>query len=203
MEKIICEKCGKKFDSEEALAMHSNVKHPPEIDKSIKEVKIKKKAKNWFIFILILGFLAVGIYFMVSSSSLDCSAPAIETNIGGHQNLQQHIHSDLIITIHGEKQVIPANIGIGANLMRPTHTHDSTGKIHIEGPCASREYTLGEFFDVWGERFDNSCIFENCVDENSDLKMYVNDQENLDYNNYKMKDGDKIVIEYRGKNQLN
>jgi hypothetical protein len=31
------------------------------------------------------------------------------------------------------------------------HTHDGTGVIHVESPVR-RTYTLGEFFDVWGQR---------------------------------------------------
>ena len=30
------------------------------------------------------------------------------------------------------------------------HTHDTTGVIHIESPV-QRRYTLGEFFDLWGQ----------------------------------------------------
>ena len=30
------------------------------------------------------------------------------------------------------------------------HTHDATGVIHVESPVR-RVYTLGQFFDIWGQ----------------------------------------------------
>jgi hypothetical protein len=37
------------------------------------------------------------------------------------------------------------------------HTHDTTGVIHIESP-AQRVYTLGEFFDVWGQPLSSTQV---------------------------------------------
>lgn len=34
------------------------------------------------------------------------------------------------------------------------HTHDETGKIHIESPLI-RKFTLGDFFDIWGQPLSN------------------------------------------------
>ena len=55
------------------------------------------------------------------------------------------------------------------------HTHDDTGIGHIESP-ENRTFTLGEFFDIWGEKFSNSQIFDNIVEENYNktLTVYVN-----------------------------
>jgi hypothetical protein len=76
--------------------------------------------------------------------------------------LSVHIHAHLALFFHGEQIAIPCGIGI----VKPfriengfvgvgggfywLHTHDATGIIHIESPDA-RSYTLGNFFDVWGE----------------------------------------------------
>lgn len=64
-----------------------------------------------------------------------------------------HIHSHLSIFLNGQALAIPAGIGL---MRTPTldceyniHTHDHSGKLHIEGPApASR--TLGELFAIWG-----------------------------------------------------
>jgi hypothetical protein len=47
---------------------------------------------------------------------------------------------------------VPANIGIDLQhqCLYWLHTHDDTGIIHIESPDA-RTFTLGQFFDIWGQ----------------------------------------------------
>ena len=37
------------------------------------------------------------------------------------------------------------------------HTHAADGIVHIESPTP-RTYTLGEFFDVWGQPLDRSRV---------------------------------------------
>ena len=65
-----------------------------------------------------------------------------------------HIHSHLSIFVNGEARAIPANVG---NVETATtdchyyvHTHDRSGKIHIEPPVAS-SFTLGQLFAIWGQ----------------------------------------------------
>lgn len=43
----------------------------------------------------------------------------------------------------------------------PLHTHDVTGVIHIEAPAETR-FTLGERFQEWGVRLDDSCLGGYC-----------------------------------------
>jgi len=73
-----------------------------------------------------------------------------------------HIHDHLTIYASGVRQVVPAGIGIpgpqqvvngfveGGKCLYWLHTHDTTGVIHVESPV-QRVYTLGQFFDVWGQ----------------------------------------------------
>jgi hypothetical protein len=58
------------------------------------------------------------------------------------------------------------------------HTHDDTGVIHIESPD-DRNFTIGESFDIWGQTFDNSQIFDNIAGENINnaLNVYINGKE--------------------------
>jgi hypothetical protein len=76
--------------------------------------------------------------------------------------LKTHFHSHLALFYRGEQVAIPYGIGI----VKPfrvergfvgegsgyywLHTHDATGIIHVEAPD-ERAYTLGNFFDIWGE----------------------------------------------------
>jgi hypothetical protein len=77
-----------------------------------------------------------------------------------------HTHAHLAIFVRGAARVVPAGIGIGpprevASTSRGAyvlagacfawlHTHAADGIIHTESPTA-RTYTLGEFFDIWGQ----------------------------------------------------
>jgi hypothetical protein len=76
-----------------------------------------------------------------------------------------HIHAHLTIFVNGSPRQIPAGIGIpGAQAQNTAqgpyvssgtcfywlHAHAADGIIHIESPV-QRTYTLGDFFDEWGQ----------------------------------------------------
>jgi hypothetical protein len=76
-----------------------------------------------------------------------------------------HIHAHLTVFVNGTPRQIPAAIGIpGAQAQNTArgsfigagtcfywlHTHAADGIIHIESPV-HRTYTLGDFFDEWGQ----------------------------------------------------
>jgi hypothetical protein len=76
-----------------------------------------------------------------------------------------HIHAHLTIFVNGAARQVPAAIGIpGAQATQTAqgpfiesgtcfywlHTHAPDGIIHIESPV-HRTYTLGNFFDIWGQ----------------------------------------------------
>ena len=76
-----------------------------------------------------------------------------------------HIHAHLTIFVNGAPRQVPAGIGIPAARAQNTaqgpfigsgkcfywlHTHAADGIIHTESPI-QRTYTLGNFFDEWGQ----------------------------------------------------
>jgi hypothetical protein len=77
-----------------------------------------------------------------------------------------HIHAHLTIFVRGIARRVPAGIGIappheveqtpsgvfvaGGTCFTWLHTHADDGIVHIESPI-ERTYTLGEFFDIWGQ----------------------------------------------------
>jgi len=198
-EKHKCDVCSREFNSLESLNQHNSAKHSKNVKESKEKKPInKKKIRNWAIFILIFAGLIWLIFYWISGTLKEdeyCANQLVtEMNIGSHQNLKNHIHQELEIIIDGEKQSIPANIGIVPGVMRPIHTHDSSGEIHVEGPC-TRDFTLGEFFDVWGKEFDSTRIFDKTT-ENGTLKLYVNGQESTEFRNLILIEGINIKIEY-------
>jgi len=84
-----------------------------------------------------------------------------------------HIHAHLTIFVRGRARQVPAAIGIAppyevartargpfvvaASCFMWLHTHAADGIIHTESPV-KRTYTLGNFFDVWGQRLDREHV---------------------------------------------
>ena len=101
-----------------------------------------------------------------------------------------HWHPELSIYIKGEKLEIPANIGIGA-VHQPIHTHDDNaqGIIHMEfqGLARKKDVTLSQFFKNWGK---------DMLSFGANMKMTVNGKENTEYENYIMRDKDKIELRF-------
>lgn len=143
---------------------------------------------------LVIGLLVIGL--LAAAGWWFLRQPGItEEEIISRRGL--HWHPELTILIKGERQEIPANIGIGA-VEQPIHTHDSTGVIHMEmtGLIVKKDTRLGRFFEIWGKQFNSNCIFDFCASEEGKVKMTVNDQESSEFENYLMKDKDKIEIRY-------
>lgn len=110
-----------------------------------------------------------------------------------------HWHADLSIDILGEMQDIPAGIGLARLPHNPMHTHDRDSVIHMEfaGLVKKDDLKLSQFFNIWGKTFDRDCIFDKCSGQAGQLKMLVSGKENPDFENYAMKDGDKIAIIFK------
>ncbi len=106
-----------------------------------------------------------------------------------------HWHTELSITILGQKQVIPANVGLGIT-SQPIHTHEEDNTIHLEfdGLVRKDDIRLGRFFEIWDRQFNQDCIFTNCNGAEGTVKMFVNGEPNLEFENYAMRDTDNIEI---------
>ena len=84
-----------------------------------------------------------------------------------NEQIAFHIHAHLAIFINGTQKLVPYGVGIvppyqlegsgssafvdGGSKFYWLHTHDETGVIHIESPKQTT-YTLGQFFDEWGQQ---------------------------------------------------
>ncbi len=135
----------------------------------------------------------------VNSSSVSSSPATIDgIKCEAMESLLFHIHAHLDIFINGEHNTVPALIGITTNCFYWMHTHDESGVIHIESPV-KRDYTLGQFFDIWNKKFNNDQIFNNLVSGNNTLKVYLNGSKVPDGTNYRdisLHAHDEITIIY-------
>jgi hypothetical protein len=79
------------------------------------------------------------------------------------EQVAYHIHAHLAVFVSGAPRSIPYGIGVVTPAVTQTaqgpfaqatrcyywlHTHTDDGVIHVESPT-EREYTLGDFFDIW------------------------------------------------------
>lgn len=175
----------------------------------------EKRNKNGIILAGIIGAIAVGVAYGAASGAFSSVGPPVSPTHSA-EKIVMHSHAKLSIKMEGKTVTIPENIGIDEKLykdhsldtygmkmpnmpsmpvMAPTHTHDTSGTIHIESTVV-RDYTLGDLFNGWGVTFTDTCIIDKCNDGTKTVKMFVNGQPNSDFSNYIMKDGDEIVIEY-------
>tara|TARA_B100000945_G_C20301160_1_gene558110 strand:- start:167 stop:634 length:468 start_codon:yes stop_codon:yes gene_type:complete len=122
----------------------------------------------------------------------------LEHCIFGHTtSLESHYHPYLSIYINGEKITLPDETGVEPGCMRMIHTHEgASGKLHVEKEDASLNVTIGDFFHVWGETFNENQILGYKVDSTHEIIMKVDGVVNTEYQNYEPKDGENIVIEY-------
>ena len=72
---------------------------------------------------------------------------------------------DIVVTIDDEPVPLVAFIGIDRlrAVQAPVHTHDASGEVWLEGE-GNQDVTLGEFFTLWGVRFDEGCLAGACTD---------------------------------------
>lgn len=121
----------------------------------------------------------------------------ITQQVRGQDPLYQCIESDeqpyqayvtMAVTVDGQQLTIPENIGISPDCMRPIHTHDNSGLIHLayEKP---HEFRLGHFFWYWG--FDIMRY---------DARVYVNGIDpGEEYLDTVLKDGMSTTIDFTSK----
>lgn len=113
-----------------------------------------------------------------------------------------HIHSHLTVLVNGSRKVIPYGIGIvppyslqtaqdgkrfvsGGSGFYFLHTHDETGIIHVESP-SPRQYTLGNFFHLWGQPLSSSLVgpYKGTVIVYVDGKRFTGDPASITFKNH-------------------
>ncbi|MDQ6865706.1 MAG: hypothetical protein M3044_17995 [Thermoproteota archaeon] len=123
---------------------------------------------------------------------------------GGNKAIIIHFHPHLNLIIDGKPVTVPSQIGIdpllwkdhsldhygmqamsnGMSGMAPLHTHDATGTIHIESNII-RNYTLGEFLNIWGGLDTNG----------KTVKATLDGAPVSDYKNIILRDGEQINLD--------
>ena len=165
--------------------------------KVLREKKIKR-----FIVIGLIIVVAIGIGVAVASSKFLSSSSVAALTIDGIQcnaaeQLVFHNHAHLDIFINGQPFTVPSQVGIvPGKCIYWLHTHDDSGIVHIESPV-TRNFTLGQFFDIWKKEFSNVQIFDNVANATNPLSIYVNGNKingDTNYRNINLNEHDQIAI---------
>lgn len=154
-----------------------------------------KNDKNNVLMPVVGIFVVAALGGLIWKTSNSSSPSLTENEVISRRGI--HWHSELKIFINGQDQEIPAGVGLGVT-HQPIHTHETDRIIHMEfdGLVLKKDTRVGQFFDIWEKKFSKDCIFEFCNGDNGNVKMTVNGQSNNDFENYLMKDGDKIEIRF-------
>jgi hypothetical protein len=103
------------------------------------------------------GFAAAGV--------AAAGAPVDGVSCDTSEQVVYHIHAHLTVFVDGAQRQVPPGIGVPDPHAESTprgafvasgacfywlHTHAADGIIHVESPV-HRTYTLGQFFDLWGQ----------------------------------------------------
>lgn len=137
---------------------------------------------------IVVALLIGGVWW---SNSMTANHPSVISRNGIHW------HPELEIYVNGEQVAIPHNVGLMGG-HSPIHTHEDLPDLHMEfeGLVRHEDTRLGHFFDVWGKEFSSERIFDHRTGDGGRMHMYVNGEENFEFESYHMRDGDRIEIRY-------
>ncbi|HEU5488737.1 MAG TPA: hypothetical protein VFV16_07940 [Candidatus Nitrosotalea sp.] len=149
---------------------------------------MEKKKTLVIVGIIIAALIGVGI----SMASMKSTTDAMTSN---DKPILLHIHPRLYLNVNGKPYFVPQNVGIEPDLwkyhaldqygmkgMAPLHTHTADGMLHVESTII-RNYTLGEFLDIWGLDLQGTTI-----------SVSVDGEPISDYRNHVLKDEESIIM---------
>jgi hypothetical protein len=184
-----CPICGVSVKSEN-LIRHLNDNHPRHPDTPALREKLKSEpgrtprkasarpihVRKWQVALvatIVLG--GIGAYYLVSAATQPFPCVTV-----AETQLLYHWHAQMNIFSGGAPVTIPAYVGLSAVCAEPLHTHDATGRIHIE-TNVNRLYSVSDFFRVWGKSFGNpNSMLVNGTAAASDPGRILYDGERID-----------------------
>ena len=160
-----------------------------EISRKLEERRLQRERerrsrvlRNWAIYggtgLLVAGIIAFIVVKILTSPALPpyqtgATIDGISCDQGEHT--QVHYHAELQMYVNGAQQAFPSDAGRPAppvSCFYWLHTHASDGIVHIEAP-ADGTYTVGQFFDIWGQHLSTTQLFNNKVDSSHKLTIYT------------------------------
>lgn len=114
------------------------------------------------------------------------------------EGVVEHVHADLQLYDRGRAVQVPAQIGMpqSGQCLYWIHTHSGDGFIHIESPV-KRNFTLGDFFDIWGPDLSSTRAATLTAPRGGHLSIWVNGTpwHGRDPRSIALRDHETIVIQ--------
>jgi hypothetical protein len=147
------------------------------------------------------------------SSTADSPDPLALDCVQHGAELSRHDHVTLQVFINGNQYVVESDTGVqtevcngNENNMHVIHTHDGSGRLHIEVNEAG-DVPLGVFFDIWGYHFNETGIFDYRVNSTHEMVMHVHasgesatvENRVTSFDDYLLQNGEVIEVHYRSK----
>lgn len=188
-----CEICGRTFENSNKLNQHKKESHNYMANKEKPKAAKSSRYKATGIAAAIAVIIVLGVYFSENQSSPANTVQGVECD--PVEGTVFHIHAHLDVFVGGKSVTVPAGIGIKPNeCLYWLHTHNTSGVIHIESP-QQMTFTLGQFIQVWDNTPGISPKFEEVINGDKNLKVFVNGNEVKDsYDKITLSAHDEIVI---------
>jgi hypothetical protein len=93
-----------------------------------------------------------------------------------HPQLAVHYHAHLDLLYEGRAVPVPAQVGIIQGCRYWLHTYSTGGVLHVEAPAeeARTQYTVGDFFWVWGQPLSSHQVATFRVGQGQQLRTWLN-----------------------------
>ncbi len=151
------------------------------------------------IFLILFFILIVLISGCSSKTMLSDGHEATSEHLEEHEHENEeevHIHSDFKVYINDK--AIDFSVPMYQLQAKSVHVEDGIGDIvHVH----KKGITMGDFLKTLDIKFNKTCITiplegSYCNTADKKLSFYVNNIENDEFNNYEIKDLDKILVSY-------
>jgi hypothetical protein len=89
--------------------------------------------------------------------------------------LAVHYHAHLDLLYGGRPVPVPAQVGIIRGCRYWLHTNSADGVLHVEGPAAAatHQFTVGDFFWVWGQPLSGRQVAALKLGRGQELKAWL------------------------------
>lgn len=140
--------------------------------------------------------VAAAVFVVIRGSPIKTYATVEGVKCQSGERLDYHVHAQLSIFIEGEPVPVASRIGIRDNCLFWLHTHGEDGLIHVEAP-ERLEYTLGQFFAVWGQPLSADQLLDRTADASHEITATVDGSLAAgDPASIVLEDGEDIVLQY-------
>ena len=130
------------------------------------------------------------------------ATPRSEQCLDSHESLAMHIHPRLELVVNNQSVTVPGDLGIDTmacdQAMHLLHTHDASGKLHIEG-YESFTPTAELIFEVWNISYPNDASLQPIFEDPTNVTVTANGAAtDAAWHEIELIDGETLRIEHVG-----